>query len=428
MTDILVVGSGGREHAIIKKLKASKGVGQIYAAPGNAGIGVEATCVDIAATDIEAMVRFAKDSGVGFVVVTPDDPLALGMVDAMEREGIPAFGPTAAAARIESSKIFAKELMLKNNIPTAAYKSFDDKDAAVKYIESCGTFPLVIKADGLALGKGVIIAENRNEALDAVESMMSGEAFGKSGLRVVIEEFLKGIEVTVLTFTDGETVVPMASSMDHKRAHDGDIGPNTGGMGTIAPHPMYKKDIADRCMQEIFLPTVRALKAQGTPFKGCLYFGLMLTENGPKVIEYNCRFGDPEAQVVLPLLDADLFAVMRATRDGSLSKVPVRILDKAAACVIIASGGYPGSYKKGLLISGLDESGGAADGGATICHAGTKLENGRFLTNGGRVLGVVTTGDTLKQALDRAYREVPNITFEGAFYRHDIGKKALMGI
>lgn len=421
--DILVVGSGGREHAIIKKLKQSANAGKIYCAPGNGGISDDAECVDIKATDIDGMVSFAKNNGIDFVVVAPDDPLVLGMVDALNKAGIKAFGPTAAAAEIEGSKVFSKLLMKKYGIPTAAYESFDDAQKAIAYIKQQNKYPAVIKADGLALGKGVIIPENEADAIEGIISMMEGGAFGESGKRVVIEEFLTGIEVSVLAFTDGKTVVPMVSSMDHKRAHDNDEGLNTGGMGTIAPHPRFTKELEERCMKEIFLPTVEAMKKEGREFRGCLYFGLMLCEEGPKVIEYNCRFGDPETQVVLPLLEGDLLEIMLAVSEGRLSEVRVGQKKGNAACVIIASGGYPVSYQKGFEISGLDENGGAE--GVTVYHAGTKRENGVYKNNGGRVLGVTAAGDSLQSALDKAYAAVERIGFEGSFYRRDIGKKVL---
>lgn len=421
--DILVVGSGGREHAIIKKLKESPKTGRIFAAPGNGGIAADAECVNIKATDISGVVAFAKEKALDFVVVAPDDPLVLGMVDALNEAGIPAFGPTKAAAVIEGSKVFSKWLMKKYDIPTAAYESFDDPNAAISYLKQQNKYPAVIKADGLALGKGVVIPESEEEAVKAVRAMMEDGAFGESGRRVVIEEFLTGIEVSVLAFTDGNIVVPMASSMDHKRAHDNDEGLNTGGMGTIAPHPMYTPELQARCMEEIFLPTIRAMKQENREFRGCLYFGLMLCADGPRVIEYNCRFGDPETQVVLPLLDGDLFEIMQATSEGRLADVKIGQKTGAAACVIVASGGYPVSYQKGYAIHGLDEKGTAK--GVTVYHAGTILENGVFKNNGGRVLGVTATGDTLKSALEKAYAAIADIGFENSFYRHDIGKKVL---
>ncbi|MDF3005615.1 MAG: purD [Oscillospiraceae bacterium] len=421
--DILVVGSGGREHAIIKKLKESPKSGRIYAAPGNGGIAADAECVDIKATDISGVVAFTKENALDFVVVAPDDPLVLGMVDALNEAGIPAFGPTKAAAAIEGSKVFSKWLMKKYDIPTAAYESFDDANAAIAYLKQQNKYPAVIKADGLALGKGVVIPESEEEAVKAVRAMMEDGAFGESGRRIVIEEFLTGIEVSVLAFTDGNIVVPMASSMDHKRAHDNDEGLNTGGMGTIAPHPMYTPELQVRCMEEIFMPTIRAMKQENREFRGCLYFGLMLCADGPRVIEYNCRFGDPETQVVLPLLDGDLLEIMQATSDGRLADVKIGQKAGAAACVIVASGGYPVSYQKGYAIHGLDEKGAAK--GVTVYHAGTTLENGIFKNNGGRVLGVTATGDTLRNALDKAYAATAGIGFENSFYRRDIGKKVL---
>lgn len=418
---ILVVGGGGREHAIIRALKKSPDCGDIWCAPGNGGIGYDATCKNISATDVDAMVAFAKAEAFDYVVVAQDDPLALGMVDALAKVGIPAFGPDAAAARIEASKVFSKDLMKKYGIPTAKYKVFDDPGKVVEYIERENCFPAVIKADGLALGKGVVIAKNLEEAKEAVHSIMEDKIFGKSGNQVVVEEFLTGKEVSVLAFTDSHTVSPMVSSMDHKRAYDNDEGPNTGGMGTIAPSPYYTADVAKRCMEEIFLPTVEAMKKEGCPFKGCLYFGLILTEQGPKVIEYNCRFGDPETQVVLPLLKTDLFTIMRAVRDEHLSELDIQWSTGAAACVVLASGGYPKKYETGFPIEGLDEDGGHP--GVIVYHAGTKKQDGKFLTAGGRVLGVTGLGDNLPQALEKAYDAVKEITFEKVHYRTDIGKK-----
>ena len=418
---VLVVGSGGREHAVVKKLAENPEIERIYCAPGNGGISVQATPVDIKATDVEGMVAFAKKEGIDFAVVTPDDPLVLGMADAMEEAGVPAFGPSKKAAQIEGSKVFAKNLMKKYGIPTAKYKVFDDPGKVVEYIERENCFPAVIKADGLALGKGVVIAKNLEEAKEAVHSIMEDKIFGKSGDQVVVEEFLTGKEVSVLAFTDSHTVSPMVSSMDHKRAYDNDEGPNTGGMGTIAPSPYYTADVAKRCMEEIFLPTVEAMKKEGCPFKGCLYFGLILTEQGPKVIEYNCRFGDPETQVVLPLLKTDLFTIMRAVRDEHLSELDIQWLTGAAACVVLASGGYPKTYETGFPIEGLDEDGGHP--GVIVYHAGTKKQDGKFLTAGGRVLGVTGLGDNLPQALEKAYDAVKEITFEKVHYRTDIGKK-----
>ena len=418
--NILVVGSGGREHALIKALKKNPAVETVYALPGNGGIAADAVCVNIGAKDIDGIVKFAVEKAVDFAVVAPDDPLALGAVDALEAAGIPSFGPTQAAARIESSKVFAKELMAKYGIPTAACRVFADADAARAYVQSA-PLPTVIKADGLALGKGVIIAKTREEALAAVTDMMDNRVFGDSGSRVVIEEFLEGPEVSVLAFTDGKTVKPMVSSMDHKRALDGDQGLNTGGMGTIAPNPYYTADVADRCMNEIFLPTIRAMEQEGCPFKGCLYFGLMVTKGGPKVIEYNCRFGDPETQVVLPLLQSDLLTVMRAVRDETLADCPVEFMDGAACCVVMASQGYPQHYEKGFPIALTPDT-----DAVTTYVAGAKLgESGELLTNGGRVLGVTATADTLPEAITRAYAAVSQTHFDNAFYRRDIGQRAL---
>ena len=416
--NILVVGSGGREHAIIKKLKENKTVERIYALPGNGGIARDAQCVNISATDINAIVEFALENKIDYAVVAPDDPLVLGCVDALNEKGIPCFGPNKAAAIIEGSKVFSKNLMKKYGIPTAAYEVFDSAEKALEYLETA-PIPTVIKADGLALGKGVIIAESRDEAKDAVISIMQDKRFGKSGDSIVIEEFLTGPEVSVLSFTDGNVVVPMVSSMDHKRACDGDTGLNTGGMGTIAPNPYYTDKIADECMKTIFLPTIRAMKAEGRTFKGCLYFGLMLTPTGPKVIEYNCRFGDPEAQVVLPLLESDLLTVMQATTNGTLDKTEVKFSRKHACCVIMASKGYPASYEKGFEITIPDEI------FADTYIAGAKLTNGRLVTSGGRVLGVVSIDDTLKGAIESSYAKVKRIHFENSYCRSDIGARAL---
>ena len=418
---VLVVGSGGREHAVIRKLAENPEIDRIFCAPGNGGISVQAQLVEIKATDVEGMVAFAKKEGIDFVVVTPDDPLVLGMADAMEEAGIPAFGPSKKAAQIEGSKVFAKNLMKKYGIPTAKYEVFDDPSKVIAYIERENQFPAVIKADGLALGKGVVIARNLAEAKEAVHSIMEDKIFGKSGNQVVVEEFLTGKEVSVLAFTDSHTISPMISSMDHKRIYDNDEGPNTGGMGTIAPSPYYTPEVAKRCMEEIFIPTMEAMKKEGRPFKGCLYFGLILTERGPKVIEYNCRFGDPETQVVLPLLKTDLFTIMRAVRDERLGEVDIQWSTGAAACVVLASGGYPKKYETGLPIEGLDENGGHP--GVIVYHAGTKKQDGGFLTAGGRVLGVTGLGETLPQALEKAYGAVREITFKNAHYRTDIGKK-----
>lgn len=415
---ILVVGGGGREHAIIKKLKENKSVEQIFALPGNGGIAADATCVNIAATDIEKIVDFAVSNKIDYAVVAPDDPLVLGCVDALEAINIPCFGPNKAAAIIEGSKVFSKNLMKKYNIPTAAYEVFDNMEKALAYLETA-PIPTVIKADGLALGKGVIIAMTRDEAKQAVVSIMGDKQFGASGDHIVVEEFLTGPEVSVLSFTDGKTVVPMISSMDHKRAGDNDTGLNTGGMGTVAPNPYYTKDIADECMKTIFLPTINAMKAEGRTFKGCLYFGLMLTPNGPKVIEYNCRFGDPETQVVLPLLESDLLTVMQAVTNETLSNTEVKFSKKHACCVIMASKGYPQSYEKGYEMTIPPE---LLD---STFVAGAKLKDGKLLTNGGRVLGVTSIDDTLRGAIEKSYQKVENIKFNNRYYRSDIGQKAL---
>ena len=418
---ILVVGSGGREHAIIKKIKENPSVSQIFALPGNGGIAEDAICVDIAATDIAGITEFAVNNGIDYAVVAPDDPLVLGCVDALTEKGIPCFGPNAKAAIIEGSKVFSKNLMKKYGIPTAEYEVFDDVKAALTYLETA-PIPTVIKADGLALGKGVILAQTRQEAMDAVVSIMQDKQFGKSGDQIVIEEFLTGPEVSVLSFTDGHVVIPMISSMDHKRAGDGDTGLNTGGMGTVAPNPYYTDTIANECMERIFLPTIRAMKAEGRTFKGCLYFGLMLTENGPKVIEYNCRFGDPETQVVLPLLESDLLTVMQAVTQETLASCEVRFRDQSACCVIVASEGYPVSYEKGYEITipqALNDR---------VYVAGAKREGNQLLTNGGRVLGVTAVKDTLKEAVAAAYEAVSEIRFDNAYYRHDIGQKALKAL
>ena len=415
---LLVVGGGGREHTIIKKLKENPTVEAIYALPGNGGIAADAECVPIGACDIPAIVAFAKEKGIDYAVVAPDDPLVLGCVDALAEAGIPAFGPRANAAIIEGSKVFSKNLMKKYGIPTASYEVFENAADALAYLETA-PIPTVIKADGLALGKGVIIAETREAARAAVREMMEDHVFGKSGDRIVIEEFLTGPEVSVLAFTDGKTLVPMVSSMDHKRAGDGDTGLNTGGMGTVAPNPYYTEAVAAECMETIFLPTVRAMAAEGRPFTGCLYFGLMLTPKGPRVIEYNCRFGDPETQVVLPLLESDLLTVMMATTNGTLADCEVRFGSGAAACVIMASGGYPTAYQKGFPIRI------PAELHPYVVVAGAALRDGELLTSGGRVLGVCATAPTLKEALAVAYQRTEAISFEGAFYRHDIGKRAL---
>ena len=415
---LLVVGGGGREHAIIKSLKKNPDVTEIFAAPGNGGIAADATCVDIKATDIDAIVAFALDNGIDYAVVAPDDPLVLGCVDALEEKGIPCFGPRANAAIIEGSKAFAKNLMKKYHIPTASYEIFTDLDKALAYLETA-PIPTVIKADGLALGKGVIIAQTREEAKQAVTDMMANAKFGKSGSTVVIEEFLTGPEVSVLAFTDGKVVRPMVSSMDHKRAGDNDTGLNTGGMGTIAPNPYYTDEIAKQCMKEIFLPTIRAMKKEGRTFKGCLYFGLMLTPNGPKVIEYNCRFGDPETQVVLPLLKSDLLTVMQACTNGTLAKTSVSFSKKHACCVIKASAGYPESYKKGFKLTMSDRA------AAHTYVAGAKLLDGKLVTSGGRVTGTTAVRSSLEEAIAAAYRLSAGVKFRNAYSRSDIGQRAL---
>ena len=416
---VLVVGGGGREHAIIKSVKNNKDVEAIYALPGNGGIADDAICVNIGAKDIDGIVDFAKAHEISYAIVAPDDPLVLGAVDALEAVGIPCFGPNKAAAIIEGSKAFSKELMKKYGIPTATYETFSDEDKALSYLDTV-SLPTVIKADGLALGKGVIIAKDKDEAVNAVKSMMSGEAFGESGKRVIIEEFLEGPEVSVLAFTDGKCVVPMISSMDHKRAHDGDEGLNTGGMGTIAPNPYYTDEIKAICMKEIFIPTINAMKSEGRTFKGCLYFGLMITKNGPKVIEYNCRFGDPETQVVLPLLKTDLLTVMQAVTEERLSECEVEFSTDSACCVIMASKGYPEKYDKGFEITIPDQI------KSNVYVAGASLVEGKLLTSGGRVLGVTKTERCLEGAIKGAYELVEKIHFENAFYRHDIGARALL--
>ena len=413
---VLVVGSGGREHAICWKLAQSPKVTELYCAPGNGGIAQVAKCVDVKATDVEGMVKWAKDNAMDFVVVAPDDPLAMGMVDALEAAGIPAFGPRKNAAIVEASKAFSKELMKKYHIPTAKYQTFTELAAALDYIDKQGA-PIVVKADGLALGKGVTVAATEDEAKLAAAEAMGGRKFGDAGSTLVIEECMTGPEVTVLAFVDGEHVSPMPASQDHKRAYTGNKGPNTGGMGAISPPPQYTPEIAKRCMDEIFLPTVAALKAEGRPFKGVLYFGLMLTPDGPKVVEYNARFGDPECQAVLSLLDSDLLDIMLACREGALDRLDIRWKNEAACCLVLASGGYPLEYKKGYPISGLEEAGQTA----TVFHAGTKLENGRYLTSGGRVLGVTAIAPTLDEAIEGAYAAGAHISFEDMHYRTDIG-------
>ena len=418
---LLVVGGGGREHAIIKSLKKNPNVETIFALPGNGGIAADATCVPIGATDIDKIVAFAVENAVDYAVVAPDDPLVLGCVDALEEKGIPCFGPRANAAIIEGSKAFAKDLMKKYGIPTASYEIFTDLDAALRYLETA-PIPTVVKADGLALGKGVIIAQTREEAVEAVTDMMANAKFGKSGTTVVIEEFLTGPEVSVLAFTDGKTVKPMVSSMDHKRAGDNDTGLNTGGMGTVAPNPYYTPAIAERCMQEIFLPTIAAMNAEGRTFRGCLYFGLMITPNGPKVIEYNCRFGDPETQVVLPLLESDLLTAMRACTDGTLADTEVRFADKHACCVIWASEGYPLGYKKGFEMTFT------AEAAAATFVAGAKLEEGKLLTSGGRVTGTTAIAASLEEAVKEAYRISDGVHFANRYRRTDIGQRALQAL
>ncbi len=415
---LMVIGSGGREHAVIRKLKENPRVDTIYALPGNGGIAADAVCVDIPAVDLDAIVDFAVKNAIDYAVVTPDDPLVLGCVDRLEEKGIPCFGPEAKAAIIEGSKIFSKNLMKKYGIPTADYSTFSDMESALRHLDRMD-MPAVIKADGLALGKGVIIANTREEAKEAVRSMMQDKRFGKSGESIVIEEFLSGPEVSVLVFTDGKTVVPMVSSMDHKRAGDNDTGLNTGGMGTVAPNPYYTPEIAEKCMREIFIPTMNAMNREGRTFRGCLYFGLMLTAKGPKVIEYNCRFGDPETQVVLPLLESDLLEIMLAVTEERLAGCEVRFSNKNAACVIMASAGYPEHYEKGFEITIPEDVLGS------VYAAGTALKDGRLVTNGGRVLGVTSVGDTLRQALEASYAKVQKISFDNAFYRKDIGQRAL---
>lgn len=419
---VLVVGSGGREHALVKKIKESDKVDYIACCPGNGGISYDAECFDVSATDIDAVVNLAKQIKADFVVVAPDDPLVMGMVDALNEAGFATFGPRANAAIIEGSKVFSKELMQKYNIPTAKYKVFNKAEDVIDYIKSENEFPTVIKADGLALGKGVIIPENLDDAVAGVREIMEDKIFGDSGNNVVVEEFLTGPEVSVLAFTDGKCVKPMVTSMDHKRALDGDKGLNTGGMGTVSPNPYYTEDVAKECMEKIFIPTIEAMNKEGRTFKGCLYFGLMITPKGPKVIEYNCRFGDPETQVVLPRLKTDIMDIFEAINNETLSDLDIEWDERACTCVIMASGGYPKSYPKGIEINGLTD--GQIDG-VTVYHAGTKLVDGKLVTSGGRVLGVTAMGDTLKKALEKSYAAVKKITFDGAHYRKDIGKKAL---
>ena len=419
---VLVVGGGGREHALVRKIKESKKVDEIFCTPGNGGISYDAKCFDVAATDIDGVVNLAKEIKADLVVVAPDDPLVAGMVDALNEAGFKTFGPRANAAIIEGSKVFSKELMQKYNIPTAEYKVFDNVEEAIEYIKERNEFPTVIKADGLALGKGVIIPENLDDAIAGVKEIMEDKIFGASGNNIVVEEFLTGPEVSVLAFTDGKCVKPMVSSMDHKRALDGDKGLNTGGMGTVSPNPYYTQEVAKECMDKIFMPTINAMNNEGRTFKGCLYFGLMITPKGPKVIEYNCRFGDPETQVVLPRLKTDIVDIFEAIDNETLSDLDVEWSDDACACVIMASGGYPKSYPKGIEITGL--SNGQLDG-VTVYHAGTKLQDNKLVTSGGRVLGVTALGDTLENALKKSYDAVEKIHFEGAHYRRDIGKRAL---
>ena len=421
--NILVVGGGGREHAIIMKLAESSKVDKLYCTPGNGGISKYAECFSVKATDIEGVVETAKKVSADMVVVAPDDPLVMGMVDALNEAGFPAFGPDKAAAIIEGSKVFSKNLMLKYNIPTAGYQVFDNSSEAISYIKNENKFPTVIKADGLALGKGVIIAQDLKEAEDAVNSIMEDKIFGNSGLNIVVEEFLTGPEVSVLCFTDGKTIKPMVSSMDHKRINDNDQGPNTGGMGTVAPNPYYTENVAEKCMKEIFIPTIEAMATENRKFKGCLYFGLMLTPDGPKVIEYNCRFGDPETQVVLPLLKTDLVDIFDAVINENLSELNIEWKNESAACIVIASGGYPIKYDTGIKIDGLNEKGQLDD--YIVYHAGTKYEDECFKTSGGRVLGVTATAAELKLALDKAYSAVKQINFDKMHYRNDIGQRAL---
>lgn len=419
---VLVVGGGGREHALIRKIKESPRVTEIACCPGNGGISYDAECYNVSATDVEGVVNLAKEIKADFVVVAPDDPLVDGMVDALNEAGFPTFGPNAKAAIIEGSKVFSKNLMLKYGIPTADYKVFDNPKDVIAYIKEKNEFPAVIKADGLALGKGVIICETLEEAEDGVKQIMEDKIFGASGNHVVVEEFLTGPEVSVLSFTDGKCVKPMVSSMDHKRALDGDKGLNTGGMGTVSPNPYYTPEIAEQCMNEIFLPTINAMNKEGRTFKGCLYFGLMITPKGPKVIEYNCRFGDPETQVVLPRLKTDIMDIFDAINNETLEDLEIEWSDDASACVVIASGGYPKSYPKGLEITGLTNG---QTEGVTVYHAGTAIKDGKLVTAGGRVLGVTALGDTLESALDTAYKAVDTINFENKHFRKDIGKRAL---
>lgn len=422
---VLVVGGGGREHALIRKIKESPRVDSVACCPGNGGISYDAECYNVSATDIDGVVKLAGDIKADFVVVAPDDPLVAGMVDALNKAGFATFGPTADAAIIEGSKVFSKDLMLKYNIPTAQYKVFDKAEDVIAYLKEKNEFPAVIKADGLALGKGVIIPENLEDAIAGVKEIMEDKIFGESGNNVVVEEFLTGPEVSVLAFTDGKCVKPMVSSMDHKRALDGDKGLNTGGMGTVSPNPYYTDEVAKECMEKIFIPTINAMNSEGRTFKGCLYFGLMITPKGPKVIEYNCRFGDPETQVVLPRLKTDIMDIFEAINKGTLSELDIEWSDEACACVIMASGGYPKSYPKGIEITGLDN--GQLDG-VTVYHAGTAIKDSKLVTAGGRVLGVTALGNTLEEALKKSYDAVGKINFENAHYRKDIGQRALNAI
>lgn len=422
---VLVVGGGGREHALIRKIKESPKVDSVACCPGNGGISYDAECYNVSATDIDGVVKLAGDIKADFVVVAPDDPLVAGMVDALNKAGFATFGPTADAAIIEGSKVFSKDLMLKYNIPTAQYKIFDKSEDVIAYLKEKNEFPAVIKADGLALGKGVIIPENLEDAIAGVKEIMEDKIFGESGNNVVVEEFLTGPEVSVLAFTDGKCVKPMVSSMDHKRALDGDKGLNTGGMGTVSPNPYYTDEVAKECMEKIFIPTINAMNSEGRTFKGCLYFGLMITPKGPKVIEYNCRFGDPETQVVLPRLKTDIMDIFEAINKGTLSELDIEWSDEACACVIMASGGYPKSYPKGIEITGLDK--GQLDG-VTVYHAGTAIKDSKLVTSGGRVLGVTALGNTLEEALKKSYDAVGKINFENAHYRKDIGQRALNAI
>lgn len=419
---VLVVGGGGREHALIRKIKESKKVDSIACCPGNGGISYDAKCYNVSATDIDGVVNLAKEIKADFVVVAPDDPLVAGMVDALNDAGFKTFGPRANAAIIEGSKVFSKDLMEKYNIPTAKYKVFDKAEDVIEYIKEKNEFPTVIKADGLALGKGVIIPETLEDAIDGVKEIMEDKIFGASGNNVVVEEFLTGPEVSVLAFTDGKCVKPMVSSMDHKRALDGDKGLNTGGMGTVSPNPYYTDDVAKECMEKIFIPTIEAMNKEGRTFKGCLYFGLMITPKGPKVIEYNCRFGDPETQVVLPRLKTDIMDIFEAINNETLSELDIEWSDEACTCVIMASKGYPKSYPKGIEITGLTD--GQLEG-VTVYHAGTAIKDGKLVTSGGRVLGVTALGNNLQDALNKSYDAVEKINFDGAHYRKDIGKRAL---